>query len=228
MTAQEATKANWTYVSIKDARGLGEAIRFARQYQPAVIFCEDVDREVSGEERTHQLDAILNTIDGIESKGTEIMVVLTNNHADNINRAMLRPGRLDAVIHVSPPDAEAATRLIGIYGGAMIVAGEDLTPVGAALAGRIPAMIREVVERSKLHAINRAGGADGSYVTTADLLASAHEMNAHLELLNRPRAEPSSADKLAAALKEVLAPALGLNGVEADDEAIDLLRQAVD
>jgi len=229
VTAQEATKAGWTYVSIKDARGLGEAIRFARLYQPAVIFCEDVDREVSGDERTHELDAILNTIDGIESKGTDIMVVLTSNHADSINQAMLRPGRLDAIIHVSPPDAAAAARLVGIYGGNMIVAGQDLAPVGEALNGRIPAVIREVVERSKLHAISRAGGGAGSYVTTADLLASADEMNAHLELLNRKPSEPSAADRLAAALTEVLSPAMakatGVNGVQHDAEVIDLIQE---
>jgi hypothetical protein len=219
VTAQEATKAGWTYVSIKDARALGEAIKFARLYQPAVVFCEDVDREVSGEARTHDLDTILNTIDGIESKGTDIMVVLTSNHANTINRAMLRPGRLDAVIHVAPPDAQAAARLVGIYGGMMIVAGQDLAPVGVALAGKIPAVIREVVERSKLFAISRAGGGDGSYVTTADLLDSAEEMNAHLALLEKPRDEPSAGEKFAAAFREVI---MGDKGIASEEHAHDI------
>lgn len=220
VTAQEATKAGWTYISIKDARGLDEAIRFARLYQPAVVFCEDVDREVSGDERTHDLDGILNTIDGIESKGTDIMVVLTSNHASTINRAMLRPGRLDAVIHVAPPDAIAATRLVGIYGGTMIVTGEDLTPVGVALAGKIPAVIREVVERSKLFAIARAGGGDGSYVTTADLMDSATEMNEHLALLDKPRDEPSAGEKFAAAFREVI---VGPAGIASQHEAAEII-----
>lgn len=220
VTAQEATKAGWTYISIKDARGLDEAIRFARLYQPAVVFCEDVDREVSGDERTHDLDGILNTIDGIESKGTDIMVVLTSNHANTINQAMLRPGRLDAVIHVAPPDATAATRLVGIYGGTMIVTGEDLTPVGNALAGKIPAVIREVVERSKLFAIARSGGGEGSYVTTADLMDSAAEMNAHLALLEKSRDEPSAGEKFAAAFREVI---VGPKGIAAETQAADII-----
>ena len=34
--------------------------------------------------------------------------------------AMLRPGRLDAVISVEPPDAEAVERLLRIYGRKLI------------------------------------------------------------------------------------------------------------
>jgi transitional endoplasmic reticulum ATPase len=225
VTAQEATRTGWTYVSIKDARGLDEAIRFARQYQPAVVFCEDVDREMAGEDRTHAIDDILNTIDGIESKGTDIMVILTSNHADEINAAMLRPGRLDAVIRVSPPDATAAARLVGIYGGSMIVAGEDLAPVGERLNGRIPAVIREVVERSKLHAINRAGGISGSYVTAGDLLDAAAEMNSHLALLEKPRDEPTPAERLAKALKDVITGAGGLAPESHTAEILELSRE---
>lgn len=171
-----------TFLYIKNASELPHAIRFARQYSPAVIFAEDLDRATEGSERTEEVDEILNTLDGIDSKGEDIMVVLTTNHLDQVNPAMLRPGRLDVVIEVTPPDAEAVQRLIRIYGRNLIAENTDLTEVGTKLEGFTPAVIREAVERSKLAAIKRTGKAD-SVVLADDLNIAADSMLSQQHLL---------------------------------------------
>ena len=76
--------------------------------------------------------------------------MLTTNHLENINPAMLRPGRLDSIINVLPPDAEAVSRLFHLYGGSTIAADEDLSKAADLLSGTIPAVIAEVVKRAKL------------------------------------------------------------------------------
>lgn len=193
ITAALCVQHGWTYVVIKDARHLAVAIEFARLYQPCVVFCEDIDRETAGH-RTHQLDSILNTIDGIGAKNTEVMCVLTSNHVEKINRAMLRPGRLDAVIMMEPPDATAAAALVRKYGGEMILPTTDLSRVGANLAGSIPAVIREVVERSKLFSIANSVNGQFLAITETDLLDATREMKNHMALLegtNEPK--PASA-----------------------------------
>ena len=121
-----------TYVYTPRADELGDAIAFAKQYQsPAcVVFCEDIDRQVTGQ-RTVAMDDILNILDGVDTKTDNIITVLTTNHLDNVNQAMLRPGRLDAIINVETPDAYTAERLVRHYGGEAINAAEDLTEVGA-------------------------------------------------------------------------------------------------
>src|SRR5262249_9702485 len=106
VTAKKSSSNNWTFIYLDRVAGLHEAFRFAKQYAPSVIFAEDIDRAVNGDDRTTDIDDVLNTIDGIESKGGEIITILTTNHVDQINRAMLRPGRLDAVISIQAPDAE--------------------------------------------------------------------------------------------------------------------------
>lgn len=184
--ARDAIKAGWTFLYLEDVRELSEAIRFAQQYSPCVIFAEDLDRAVSGSKRTVEVDQILNTIDGIDSKTSEIMVVLTTNHLDQINEAMLRPGRLDVVLHIAPPNAEAVGRLIHAYGRGLVKADEDVAEVGEVLAGQIPAVIREVVERSKLEFIRRTGGEGAIEVTQDDLLVAAQTMKQQRELLTRP------------------------------------------
>ncbi len=186
VTAKKCAENGWTFIYLETVGDLQQAIAFAKEYQPACIFAEDLDRAVSGD-RSVSMDAILNTIDGIESKGTEVMVVLTTNDVEAVNRAMLRPGRLDAVISVTPPDAAAAVRLVRTYGRGLIREGEDLAPVGEALAGRIPAVIREVVERAKLQSVACGGEVE---LLASNLLAAASGMARQLELLDNDADEP--------------------------------------
>lgn len=140
-----------TYLYIPRADELADAIEFAKQYQsPAcVIFCEDIDRVTAGE-RSIQMDDILNILDGIDTKGANILTVLTTNDLMSINPAMLRPARLDAVIDVTPPDAKAVEKLLRLYGGDAIDPDTDLSDAAKSLDGQIPAVIAEVVKRAKL------------------------------------------------------------------------------
>lgn len=204
VTAKKCEEHGWTFITVDRVSALESALQFAVNYQPCVVSAEDIDREMTGE-RTVEMDDILNKIDGIISKGSEIMVVLTSNKAHEINQAMLRPGRLDAVLHIGPPDAEAVQRLLRVYGRKLIKPEEDLSGAGTALAGRIPAVIREVIERSKLYAINRAPGKEFT-LTDSDIVRSARGMAHHLRLLDgAPSVEQTPAEKLAQALGEVVA-----------------------
>lgn len=196
VAAQKCVANGWTFILLSRVSGLGDALAFARMYGPSVVFAEDIDREVSGDERTVEIDDILNTIDGIESKGSEIITVLTSNHLENINQAMLRPGRLDAIIHVTAPDASAAEKLVRIYSRDTLDKDADLTEVGEELNGKIPAVIREVVERSKLYAISRDPSASEVKIQPSDIVYSAKGMKAHLELLAPKQVEESDANKL--------------------------------
>lgn len=198
--ARDATENGVTFIYIKNVRDLPNAINFARNYQPAVIFGEDIDRVVGTQTRTEELDTILNTLDGIDSKNTDVMVVLTTNHLENINKAMLRPGRIDVLIEVLPPDAEAAIRLIHVYGRELI-AKEDLTAAGKKLAGMIPAVIREVVERAKLVSIWRTSQAPtvGS-ITGEDILGAIDAMAGQLNVLNEVKVVELTVQEKAAAI----------------------------
>jgi transitional endoplasmic reticulum ATPase len=193
LIAQEATKNGWTFLYLRDVAELPEALGFARQYakgefdgkpRGCVVFAEDIDRAAGGEERTPEIDKILNTLDGIDSKAEDIMVVLTTNHPEDINSAMLRQGRLDALLHITPPDAEAVKRLLIQYGRGFVQADADLTTVGEVLAGHIPATIREVVERSKLYALYREKSADFK-LSASDLEGAAHDILTAQELIGQ-------------------------------------------
>lgn len=219
MTARTAAKVaqdnGWTFIMLNRVQGLEEALRFAEQYAPAMVFAEDIDRIV--EERDENANDLVNTIDGILSKTSEVITCLTTNHVEKIAQVMLRPGRLDAVITVNPPNAKTCERLVRLYSRNLIDENEDLTAVGERLSGQIPATIREIVERSKLGMISR----EDSRLNASDLLIAAEGMDDHLRLLNRVVESPSAAERLAQALAEVLGTPNPENFREGLEESVE-------
>ena len=173
-----------TFIYCKRADEFPEAVEFALQYQPAILFCEDIDRVVTGA-RSAEMDTILNIIDGVDTKNAEVIFVLTSNAPEKINPAILRPGRLDAVIEVTPPDTEAVIRLIHLYGGDFIDKAANLTRAAELLAGNIPAVIEEVVKRSKLSALKTTPLGTTDFLVGEEALAEAADtMKMQLRLLN--------------------------------------------
>lgn len=216
-TAAKAVASGFTFIYLANVANLAEAISFAKRYSPSVIFAEDVDRAVTGE-RSSDMDSILNTLDGIDSKDTEIMVVLTTNHLENIHQALLRPGRLDCILNIAPPDAEAHVRLIRLYGRGTVKDTDDaLLPVGQLLAkqGVIPAVTREVVERAKLGFIERdpvAAKAGKVTLIASDLFYAAKTMEQQNELLlPKSNDEPTTAELFGTAVGKEVARGLKLS-----------------
>jgi ATP-dependent 26S proteasome regulatory subunit len=190
-TAKMCEDHGWTFIYLSNTGDLKQSLGFAKMYQPAVIFAEDLDSIICNNEQDEDRDQgshdILNTLDGVDTKNSDIMVIFTTNYPDKISNVMLRPGRLDAVINILPPDSEAAVKLVRLYGGSAVPANEDLTLVGKNLDGMIPAVICEVVKRAKLAAIPRLGDKDPMVLTSQDLLDASDSMKEHLAMLNRPR-----------------------------------------
>ena len=202
VVADLCTENGWTFILCESPLELADVLRMAREYGPCVVFCEDVDRVLEGD-RDMAIDNLLNVIDGVEAKAAELMVVLTTNNVDQITRAMLRPGRLDAVIEVKPPDAEAAERLMRLYARGLIAPDADISKAGKEVAGEIPAVIQEVVERAKLAAILRdpeAAFEEGAIVGD-DLYDAALSMRNQIELLNGKEPDGRSQQEIAAQIR---------------------------
>lgn len=209
-----------TYVYVPRADELAHAIGFAKQNQsPAcVVFVEDIDRAMNGE-RSVAIDDILNIIDGIDTKTTNVIVVLTTNDLNAINPAMLRPGRLDAVIEVQPPDAKAVEKLLRLYGDKAIDQDTDLTRAGVLLDGEIPAVIAEVVTRAKLAQLSlQEPGTLITKLSEEALVASADSMAQQLKLLkDRSAIKPRESSDVEHAFVAVIKKAMEDTQSQIDD-----------
>ena len=198
VTAAEAIKNGWTYVMVDDVKALAATLEFARQFQPAVVFAEDIDRVID-KERSDAANDIVNTIDGAVGKDAELIVVLTTNHIEKLPPVVLRNGRLDALIPINLPDSKAAEQLVRNYAGALL-GNQPLPGLGDKLTGYIPATIREVVERAKLAMLQD----DRDTLSLSDLETVIFGLKSHAELLKDEKPKPSAAEELGLAFKRLL------------------------
>lgn len=183
-TARIAVEHGYTFLYVKDVAHLQSAIDFAsKQLLPAIVFMEDTERAFENPER---VNAIQNTMDGIDGKDRDLIIVLTTNHVEQLPPAIMRPGRLDTIIQLKPADDETAARLVKFYAGALLDPESDFVRIGAATSDNIPATIREIVERAKLFALARTQSTD-FLINHEDIEVSALGMKEHLELLGKRR-----------------------------------------
>ena len=99
-------------------RGVRELFRRARGSAPALVFFDEVDalaplrggRE-DGAPTDRVVAQLLTELDGIEEL-RDVFVVAATNRPELIDPALLRPGRLDRLVHVPPPDAGARADIL--------------------------------------------------------------------------------------------------------------------
>jgi transitional endoplasmic reticulum ATPase len=223
VVAKVATDNGWTFILLNRAQGLKAAIDFARTYQPCVIFAEDIDRAADREDE--DVNDLVNLLDGVVTKDMEMMVVLTTNFIEKIDRALLRPGRFDSIVSIQPPDASAAMQLVRHYSRELLDPTADLAVVGETIEGWIPATIREVVERAKLSMLVE----DRERITSEDLIAAAIGMKRHTELLEPKDVTVTPAEQLYGALKTMVTGAIlgeDIDGLASQD-SVDTIRGIV-
>jgi transitional endoplasmic reticulum ATPase len=186
LIAMMCVENGWTFMYLQDARDLQAALGLAAMYAPCVLFAEDIDKITSGG-RTTEMDALFNAMDGVDSKGREVMTVLTTNAIQNIHAGFIRPGRIDTVISVTPPDAPAIAKLVKLYGcdedGNQLVTATEgaIEEALKGIEGVNAAFIREVVERAKLAALDHEG--DKLEVDAKALSDAAETLAPHIKLL---------------------------------------------
>lgn len=194
--AQTCNQHGWTFVRALVNANIEQVLKFAQRKnnQPCVVFIEDIDGEASGEERDTKINGILDVMDGILNKSDEVMVVMTTNHSDRIQPAMLRPGRIDTYIEMGDQTAETVKRLIANLcmdeeTGESLIEGElDGEKLFAAAEGYTPAFIVEAAKRVRLYAAARAHREGRKVVrkfTSEDVENSLRGLRAQYALMNR-------------------------------------------
>jgi chaperone BCS1 len=79
-----------------------------------IILMEDVDALFEGRKKKSKdkvtFSGLLNALDGVTSSEGHI-VLMTTNHPEKLDPALVRPGRVDVRIHLAKPDADQLRRL---------------------------------------------------------------------------------------------------------------------
>jgi len=203
--AQSAVANGWTFMMVRTGHSISAAIQFARQFQPAAVFFEDVDVETAGERGT-ALNDILNTVDGMLSKNSQVLTILTTNRLDRINRAMLRPGRIDSLIRLGELTQDSVVRLVKAYAGDSLVGELDADALFGAAKGYVPAFVANAVERAGAYSIARSNGQNGAEIVSEDVVAALNELRPQFEVMMGAQTleEPTLDRAFKSAVEEVL------------------------
>ena len=181
LTAKVATENGWSFLLCRPGQDdLMEVMNTARLYQPAVVFFEDVD---SVSNAGKHIPRLLDIFDGIKAKDTKIMAVLTTNHVEEIHKGMVRPGRIDAVIHIGELDPAGLRRLVeSVVPEEHLDIAIDWDAVTGAMEGFLPAFAKESIDRAMRYNVARNQG-KVTELSTQDFVAAAKGLRPQLELM---------------------------------------------
>ncbi len=135
MAKAAANESEANFISIKgpellskwvgeSEKGVREIFRKARQAAPCIIFFDEIDAIApvrggglgGGDSHVTErlISQLLTELDGLEIL-TNVIVIAATNRPDIIDPALLRPGRFDRLLYVSPPDRDSRIQIMKIH-----------------------------------------------------------------------------------------------------------------
>ena len=161
----------WVGASEKAVR---ELFRRARDSAPSLVFLDEIDalaprrgQSVDSGVTDRVVAALLTELDGIEPL-RDVVVLGATNRPDLIDPALLRPGRLEKLVFVDPPDTEARREILRTAGKSIPLSDDvDLDALAAELDGYSAADCVALLREAALTAMRRS--IDAADVTGADV-----------------------------------------------------------
>ena len=182
----------WVGASEKAVR---ELFRRARDSAPSLVFLDEIDalaprRGQSSDSGVTDrvVAALLTELDGINPL-RDVVVLGATNRPDLIDPALLRPGRLEKLVFVEPPNADARRDILRTSGKSIPLSADvNLDELADQLDGYSAADCVALLRESALTAMRRS--IDAADVTAADVEKARQTV--------RPSLDPSQVDSLRA------------------------------
>ncbi|WP_135852683.1 AAA family ATPase [Halorussus salinus] len=142
----------------------------ARQASPAIVFFDEIDA-IAGERgggmgggaevSERVVSQLLTEMDGL-AENPNMVVLAATNRRDALDRALLRPGRLEEHIEVPAPDEEGRRAILAVHADDKPLGDDvDLDELAAELEGYSGADLEAVVRDASMRAIREAADAWG-------------------------------------------------------------------
>ncbi|WP_326549704.1 AAA family ATPase [Micromonospora sp. NBC_01813] len=176
-------------------RAVRELFRRAREAAPTLVFLDEVDalapvrgQASDGGTTDRVVAALLTELDGVEAL-RNVVVIGATNRPDLIDPALLRPGRLERLVYVPPPDGEARVAILKAASKSVPLAEDvDLVELGESLDGFSAADCAALIREAALAAMRES--LEASSVTAAHVASARDRI--------RPSLDPAQVAWLAA------------------------------
>jgi SpoVK/Ycf46/Vps4 family AAA+-type ATPase len=167
-------------------RAVRELFRRAREAAPTLVFLDEVDalaptrgQATDGGTTDRVVAALLTELDGVEDL-RNVVVIGATNRPDLIDPALLRPGRLERLVYVPPPDAEARAAILRASAKSVpLDEAVDLAELGAELTGYSAADCAALIREAALAAMRDS--LEASTVTAANVATARKRVRASLD-----------------------------------------------
>jgi cell division protease FtsH len=139
-------------------RRVKKLFELARKEAPCVIFIDEIDglgKRSGGSsgaetENNRIINTLLVELDGFQS-GSGIVVLGATNNVNNLDPALIRPGRFNRTCHLGLPDVDEREALFHIYAATLRTSGDtDFRQLARMSAGLSPASIANAVNAAAL------------------------------------------------------------------------------
>jgi transitional endoplasmic reticulum ATPase len=176
-------------------RAVRELFRRAADAAPALVFLDEVDALAPRRGQSSDagvadrvVAALLTELDGVEPL-RDVVVIGATNRPELLDPALLRPGRLERLVYVPPPDAAARTEILKAASrNTPLAADVDLAALAGELDGYSAADCAALVREAALTAMRES--LEAAEVTQAHL--------AKARQVVRPSLDPAQLASLAA------------------------------
>ncbi|KAH9913006.1 AAA family ATPase [Fomitopsis serialis] len=143
-------------------RAVREVFSKARAAAPSLIFFDEIDAlatsrtsDTSGGAHEGVLTSLLNEMDGVQEL-VGVTIVAATNRPEAIDSALMRPGRLDRILYVGPPDASGREEILRIRTARMSVEPEmDYALLAQLTEGCSGAELAALCQEAALHTMKR-------------------------------------------------------------------------
>ncbi|KAH8829393.1 AAA family ATPase [Flagelloscypha sp. PMI_526] len=145
-------------------RAVREIFRKARAAAPSIVFFDEIDalgtsrsadEGSAGSAHEGVLTSLLNEMDGVQEL-VGVTVIAATNRPESLDSALMRPGRLDRMLYVGPPDHDARKEILAIRLREMKVdPGIDLHLLAQKCEGCSGAEITAMCQEAALFAMNQ-------------------------------------------------------------------------
>jgi cell division protease FtsH len=156
----------------------------ARKNAPAILFIDELDavgtaRTGGGIHREHDqtLNQLLVELDGFNARD-EVIVMAASNRLQDLDPALLRPGRFDRQVLVAPPDVAGREAILSVHTqGKPLAADVDLERIARQTSGLTGADLANLCNEAAIFAA-RAGS---QYIRESDFEAAMERIVAGLQ-----------------------------------------------
>jgi cell division protease FtsH len=156
----------------------------ARKNAPSIVFIDELDavgtaRTGGGIHREHDqtLNQLLVELDGFNARD-EVIVMAASNRLQDLDVALLRPGRFDRQVNVSPPDVAGRESILGVHTrGKPLAADVNLERVARQTSGLTGADLANLCNEAAIFAAR----SDAQYIRSSDFEAAMERIVAGLQ-----------------------------------------------